>query len=154
MCPPRVSLIFKKTVLNFWTALCIYTCKTVLCMPELLDGVDRYVTSRQTMKPPLLQCSVLWYKIPCTMNVPNTPSQYTTNVGLELFQKFKIQNMLTFCVSPSRNKIATKCIVKYFCYDPQKFFFNVITSHWYVMLKQKHVIVSIAMSTFRNTSLL
>ena len=60
------------------------------------------------------------------MNVPNTLSQYTMNVGLELFQKFKIQNMLTFCVSPNRNKIATKCIVKYFCYDPQKFFFNVV----------------------------
>ena len=88
------------------------------------------------------------------MNVPNTLSQYTIIVGLELFQKCKIQNMLTFCVSPNRNKIATKCIVKYFCYDPQKFFFNVVTSHWYVMLKQKHVSVSIATSTLRNVSLL
>jgi len=45
---------------------------------------------------------------PCAMNVPNTWSQYSMNVGLELFKKFKIQNMLTFCVSPSHNKIATK----------------------------------------------
>ena len=55
------------------------------------------------------------------MNVPNILSQYTMNVRLELLQKFKIKNMLTFCVRPNHNIIMTKCIIKYFRYDPQKF---------------------------------
>jgi hypothetical protein len=58
---------------------------------------------------------------PCTMNVPNILSQYTMNVRLELPKKFKIKNMLTFCVHPNDNIIMTKCIIKYFRYDPRKF---------------------------------
>jgi hypothetical protein len=91
---------------------------------------------------------------PCTMNVPNILSQYTMNVRLELLQKFKIKNMLTCCVRPNHNIIVTKCIIKYFRYDPQKIFLNMVTSHWCDILKQKRVRMFIAISTFRNSSLL
>jgi len=58
---------------------------------------------------------------PCTMNVPNILAQCAMNVRLELLQKFKIKNMLTFCVRPNHNIIVMKCIIKYVLYDPQKF---------------------------------
>jgi len=88
------------------------------------------------------------------MNVPNILSQYTMNVTLELLQKFKIKNLLTCCVCPNHNIIVTKCIIKYFRCDPQKFFLNMVTSHWCDILKQKHVRKFTAISTFRNASLL
>ena len=59
MCPPRVSLIFKKISPKRLDRTAYIHMQTVLCMPELLDGVDGCVTSQQTMKPPTLQCSVL-----------------------------------------------------------------------------------------------
>jgi len=129
----------------------MYTCRqyfvSLNCSTEWTDVLPH----GKQRSHPLCSAQSCDTKCSCTMNVPNTLSQYTMNVRLELFQKFKIQNMLTFYVRSNRNKIATKCIVKYFCYDPQKFFFNMVTSHWYVTSEQKHVSVFIVMSTFRNT---
>jgi len=117
----------------------MYTCReyfvSLNCSTEWTDVLPH----GKQRSHPLCSAQSCDTKYSCTMNVPNTLSQYTMNVRLELPQKFKIQNRLTFCVSPNRNKIATKCIVKYFCYDPQKFFFNMVTSHWYAMSEQKHV---------------